>query len=178
MDNQNILSEDTLKLKTKVLVFAGVSLFIGLTKVLPTKLSLIGLNFNQNEKVVGWFLLVITISLFINFIIIASLNIIKYFKYHLIQRKARTLTGNTIGLTYDEIGKAYDSQHEYYDEEQGGSLSDEADDIKRKIKTLEDKFDKNHISFNNIIEILFNFLLPIILAIISIKYLYSFLVIS
>ena len=43
-------------------------------------------------------------------------------------------------------------------------------------KVLEDKFDKNHITFNNIIEILFNFITPIILAIISIKYLYCFLI--
>ena len=168
MNNQNILSEDTLKLKTKVLIFSGVSLFIGLTKVLPTKLSLIGLNFEQNERVVGWFL-------FINFILVASLNIAKYFKNHLIKRKSKTLTGDTIGLTYAEIGQEYDRQQGHY-EEQRGTLSNEADDIQRKIKALEDKFDKNHITFNNIIEILFNFITPIILAIISIKYLYCFLI--
>lgn len=175
MNNQNILSEDTLKLKTKVLIFSGVSLFIGLTKVLPTKLSLIGLNFEQNERVVGWFLLIITIFLFINFILVASLNIAKYFKNHLIKRKSKTLTGDTIGLTYAEIGQEYDRQQGHY-EEQRGTLSNEADDIQRKIKALEDKFDKNHITFNNIIEMLFNFITPIILAIISIKYLYCFLI--
>lgn len=175
MNNQNILSEDTLKLKTKVMIFAGVSLFMGLTKVLPTKLSLIGLNFEQNEKILGWFLLSITTFLFINFLIIATLNILKYFKNYFIKRKAKTLTGDTIGLTYDEIGQEYDNQYEYNDIPKG-SLSDEADDIKRKVKIIEDKFDINHINFNNIIEILFNFIIPSILAIISIKYLYCFLV--
>ena len=93
----------------------------------------------------------------------------------MIQRKSQTLTGDTIGLTYAEIGQEYDRQQGHY-EEQRGTLSNEADDIQRKIKALEDKFDKNHITFNNIIEILFNFITPIILAIISIKYLYCFLI--
>jgi hypothetical protein len=179
MSNQNILSEETIKIKTKVFIFAGVSLFIGLTKALPTKLSLIGLNFQQNEKILGWFILAITIFLSIHFIIVASLNISKYFKSHFINRKAKTLTGDTIGLTYDEIGQEYDRQNEYNDtfnEDQRSTLSDEADDIKRKIKYLEDKFDKKHITINNIIEILFNFITPIIFTIISIKYLYCFLI--
>ena len=51
MDNTSILTETTLKLKTKVLLFSGVSLFIGLTKALPTKLSLIGLNFENTPKI-------------------------------------------------------------------------------------------------------------------------------
>jgi len=179
MDNKNILSEETLKLKTKVLIFSGISLFIGLTEVLPTKLSLIGLNFEHSEKTLGWFLLAITSFLFVNFIIIAILNIIKYFKSNFISRKAKTLTGDTIGLSYVEIGEEYDKNIEYnntYNEDKRCTLGDEADDIKRKIKILEDKFDKKHITIYNIIEISFNFITPVVLAIIGIKYLYCFIV--
>jgi len=179
MSYQNILSEETIKIKTKVFIFAGVSLFIGLTKELPNKLSLIGLNFEQNEKILGWFILFITVFLSIHFLIMASLNIIKYFKNTLINIKAKNLTGDTIGLTYDEIGQEYDKYQEYNDifnEEQRHTLSDEAEDIKIKIQELENRFDKKYVTFNSIIEILFNFITPIILAIISIKYLYCFLI--
>ena len=179
MSYQNILAEETIKIKTKVFIFAGVSLFIGLTKELPNKLSLIGLNFEQNEKILGWFILFITVFLSIHFLIMASLNIIKYFKNTLINIKAKNLTGDTIGLTYDEIGQEYDKYQEYNDifnEEQRHTLSDEAEDIKIKIQELENRFDKKYVTFNSIIEILFNFITPIILAIISIKYLYCFLI--
>lgn len=103
----------------------------------------------------------------------------KYFKSHFISKKAKSLTGDTIGLTYNEIDEEYARQEEYakeyQDEEPRGTLSDEASDIQRKIKDLEEKFDKNHLTFYNLIEILFNYVAPIILAIISIKYLYCFL---
>lgn len=173
MNNYNILSEDTNKIKTKIFIFSGVSLFIGLTKTLPTKLSIIGLDFEKNEKILGWFLFTITIFLFINFTIMASLNIIKYFKNYIIGKKAKTFTGDTLGLTYEEIGKEYDRQIEYV--QQRGSLSDEAEDIQKKIKALEKKFDKNHINFLNTIDLIFNFISPTILAIISLRYLYCFL---
>jgi hypothetical protein len=175
VSNQNILSEDTNKIKTKVFIFSGVSLFIGLTKILPTKLSIIGLNFQQNEKILGWFLLAITIFLFIHFAIMASLNLIKYFKDYFINKKAKTLTGDTIGLTYEEIGEEYAKQDKYSVSEPRGSLGDEVEDIHRKIKDLEERFDKNHLTFYNIIEIIFNYITPIVLALVSIKYLYCFL---
>jgi hypothetical protein len=178
VSHQNILSEDTNKLKTKLFVFSGVSLFIGLAKVLPTKLSVIGLDFEQNEKILGWFLFSITIFLLIHFSTIASLNVIKYFKDYFISKKAKKLTGDTVGLTYEEIGKEYDKQQEYIDNRDDtlrGTLSDEAEDIQRKIKALEERFDKNHLTFYNMIEIIFNYITPIILAIVSIRYLYCFL---
>ncbi len=178
MDYQNILTETTLKLKTKILIFSGASLFIGLTKALPTKLSLIGLNFEDNTKILGWLLIIVTVFLFIHFVIMVSLDITKYFKKNIINRKAKVLTGDTIGLTYKEIGEEYDSQQEYenYQDERRGSLGDEAEDIHRKIKILENSFDNTHLRFYNIIELVFNGLVPIALAILGFKYLYCFLI--
>ncbi|TKI70279.1 hypothetical protein FCU45_03030 [Sulfurimonas crateris] len=175
MNHQNILSEDTNKIKTKLFVFSGVSLFIGLAEVLPTELSVIGLNFEQNEKILGWFLFSITVFLLIYFSTIASLNVVRYFKDYFISKKVKTLTGDTIGLTYEEIGEMYDREEQYSDDEPRGSLNDEAQDIQRKIKALEERFDKNHLTFYNIIEIIFNYITPIVLAVVSIGYLYCFL---
>jgi len=55
MSHQNIFSENTNKLKTKLYISSGLSLFAGLTKTLPTNLSVIGLNFEGNKKL--WFIL-------------------------------------------------------------------------------------------------------------------------
>jgi len=179
MSYPSILTETTQKLKTKVLLFSGVSLFIGLTKVLPTKLSLIGLNFEHSAKILGWFLIIITAVLFTNFLIMLILDISKYFKKNIINLKGKRLTGDTIGLTYEEIGEEYDRQEAYNQlnyEEQRGTLGDEAEDIHRKMKLLENSFDNTHLKFFNIIELLFNAVLPIILAILGFIYLYCFLV--
>jgi len=175
MSHQNIFSEDTNKLKTKLYISSGLSLFVGLTKTLPTKFSIIGLNFEYNKKILGWFLFSITIFLFVHFTIIASLNVIKYFKDYFINRKSKTLTGDIIGLTYKEIGEDYSRQDQYIDTEPKGSLSNEVQDIHRKIKSLEEKFDKKHLNYYNLTEIIFNYATPIVLAIISIGYLYCFL---
>ncbi len=146
---------------------------------MPTKLSLIGLSFNNNEKIFGWFLIVITIFLLINFLVILSLDLMQYFKNNLINNKARKFTGETLGMTYDEIGKEYERQDKLNQEQRGdertGSLGDEADDIKKQIKELENSFDKKHLTFQNIVELFFNVIVPIIVAILGLKYLYCFL---
>ena len=107
------------------------------------------------------------------------LDISKYFKKNIINLKGKKLTGDTIGLTYEEIGEEYDRQEAYNQlnyEEQRGTLGDEAEDIHRKMKLLENSFDNTHLKFFNIIELLFNAVLPIILAILGFIYLYCFLV--
>lgn len=175
MDSTNILTETTLKLKTKVILFAGVSLFIGLTKTLPTKLSLIGLDLTSSPKTLGWFLLGITIVLFVNFLVVLTLDYIKYFKKNIISIEGKKLTGDTVGLTYKEIGEEYDKEEHYTQEEKQGTLAEEAEDIQRKLKALENHFDKRHLNFTNLIEFLFNVFLPVFLAAIGLRYLYCFL---
>jgi len=146
---------------------------------LPTKLALIGLNFENNGKIIGWFLFTITLILFINFLVLIILDITKYFKSNLLNKKLEQLTGDTMCLTYREIGEEYDRQEEYrenYQNENTGSLGDEANDIKRKIQILENKFDLKHLGFHHINELFFNALIPIILTSFGLKYLYYFLI--
>ena len=55
----------------------------------------------------------------------------------MLNKKLEQLTGDTMCLTYREIGEEYDRQEEYrenYQNENTGSLGDEANDIKRKYK--------------------------------------------
>jgi hypothetical protein len=76
----SIFQDETQKLKTQVLIFSGVSLFIGITKALPKKLAVIGLDFENSQDVLGWFLFVITLYLLVYFLILAVLDLIKYFQ--------------------------------------------------------------------------------------------------
>ncbi len=179
MSYQNILSEETKKIKTKVLIFGGVSLFIGITQKLPTKFPLIEFDFNGIEKILGWFILVITVFLLIHFVTLAVLNIWNYHKNYFISKDAKNLTGDTLNMNYNEIEQECNKQLNSSDvssESQIGTLSGEMDDIKRKIKDLTDKFDKKHITFSNIIEIIFNLVFPFILAILGTMYLFCFLI--
>jgi hypothetical protein len=146
---------------------------------LPTKLALIGLDFENNGKIIGWFLFTITLILFINFLVFIILDYTKYFRSNLLNKKLEQLTGDTIGLTYKEIGKEYDRQEEYtenYQNDNAGSLRDEANDIKRKIQILENRFDLKHLRFYHLNELFFNALIPIILTSFGLKYLYYFLI--
>jgi len=175
MDNSNILTETTQKLKTKVVLFSGVSLFIGLTETLPAKLFLIGLDLTSSPKTLGWFLFGITVVLFINFLVVVILDCIKYFKNNLLSINSKNLTGDTVGLTYSEIGEEYERTKEYSQEDKQGTLGEEAEDIHRKFKVLEADFDKRHLNSSNIAELFFNVFSPIVLAIVSSGYLSCFL---
>jgi len=118
--------------------------------------------------------LIITIFLFINFVLIALLDLIKYFKKNILYTKGKKLTGNTIGLTYDEINNEY-KRNNNQEHNQCGTLSAEIEDIHNKIKIIQDNFDKKYFQFSNIIELLFSFIVPTILAIVSSVCLYTFL---
>jgi ABC-type multidrug transport system fused ATPase/permease subunit len=173
----NILRDETLKLKTKVILFSGTSLFVGLTKVLPTKLALIGLNFKDNGKTMGWFLLTITLILFLNFIILGILDIIKYYQNYLLGKKEEQFTGDTLGLTYKEIHQE-DYKQEFYNNknENIGSFQNEIDNLNKKTKILRNNFDKKLFFIYNLIELIFNIGIPIILACFGLIYLYHFLI--
>lgn len=177
--SQKIFSEQTTKLKTKVLIFGGVSLFIGISKVVPTKVSLIGMNLEGKEYFFVWFLFLITLYLLIHFLILAILDMVKFFKKDIVSKKARNFTGDTLGMTYDEIDQEYEIRKEfdseYYEDKNDGSLNSEAADINRQIKLLEEKFDAIHLSFYNSIEIVTSGFIPFLIGIVGLKYLYCFL---
>ena len=103
MQNDNIFKENTLKLKTKTIIFSGIALFIGLTEAIPTKLALIGLNFEKNSDILGWFLFIITIFIFLNFLLVAILDIRKYFQDSFLKKSINSITGDTMGYTLMEI---------------------------------------------------------------------------
>ena len=56
------LNDDLKKIKTKVLVLSGISLFIALTQALPQKVAILGLDLSKNETMAGLFWLLPHIS--------------------------------------------------------------------------------------------------------------------
>lgn len=180
MNNKNIFTDTTLKLKTKVIIFSGLSLFIGITEILPKKLVLFGLDFEKNERVLGWFLIIITLYLFIHFILIAILDMRIYFQNHLLDSKIKSLSGDTIGLNMSEISGAYELQqsehhHDSLDESRG-TLYGESEDIQNKSKKLYDTFNSKHIQMYEKIELFFYFITPLLLGMVSMYYLFRFLI--
>ena len=94
-----ILSEKTLKLKTKIFIFSLISLFIGLTHSLPKNIVLLGLKIEENQHLIGWFLFWITVTISINFIIYSLIDLSKYFKNSIIKILSKNIQSETIGLT-------------------------------------------------------------------------------
>ena len=179
MNSSNILAESTLKLKKNTLIFSGVSLFIGLTKSLPTKINLIGLDLTSNPKTLGWFIFYITLVLFIHYFFVLTLDYLIYFKKNILSRKGKKLRGDVLDLTSDEISEEIDDRHDGTEcnqqEEGAGTLEQEAVDIKRKFKVLENDFDAKLNFTNFVIEFFFNALLPFFLALFGLIYLCNFL---
>ena len=175
--DSNIFTETTLKLKTKFIFVSGISLFIGLTETLPTKLALIGLSFEKNEKILGWFLLAITIVLFMHFLLIGIVEVRKYYKSRILHPIIEKLTAR-MDMTLDLINSDEYNRHEYserIDIDTEDTLAVEENDIENKKEIIEFTFDKQHLKFSEIIELVFNLILPISLGVVSIYFLCNFL---
>lgn len=97
------LSDDLKKIRTKFLIFSGVSLFIALTKVLPQKVAILGLDLSKNETMTGWFILVITSYLLLSFLIYSLIDIVQYYLPTLIMRKTKSTTGDILGFTIGDV---------------------------------------------------------------------------
>lgn len=167
------LNNDLKKVKTKVLAMSGVSLFIALTRALPQKVAILGLDLSKNETMAGWFVLAVTTYLLINFSISSIIEIIEYYLPTLIGRKTANTTGDIIGLTADECFS--DHEHEDYDQDVG-TVRGEIKDINRKNKEITYKYKNNFVRASNLVKLTMDFLFPIVFSFISLKLLYSFLI--
>lgn len=169
-----IFNENCNKLKFKLLILSGTSLFIGLTEVLPKKFTLIGLDLSNNQGVLGWFIFFTTLVVLIYFVFSAILGLIDYYLPELIKIKTDKTTGETLGLTPEECLRSQGDHSETI--ENIGTPAQELDDINRQNQEIEYSYNNFYISAHNFLVICFEFFIPIIFSIISMHYLYGFLV--
>lgn len=164
------LSDDLKKIKTKLLVLSGVSLFISLTKALPQKVAILGLDLSKNETMAGWFVFAVTLYFLLIFLIFSLIEVIQYYLPTLIGRKTANTTGDTIGLTAEECFP----DHAENDTDIG-TVSGELEEINLKNQKITYKYKRNFIKFSNMVKLSSEFAFPIIFGCVSVSYLYCFL---
>jgi len=164
------LSDDLKKIKTKLLVLSGISLFISLTKALPQKVEILGLDLSKNETMVGWFVLAVTLYFLLNFLIFSLIEVTQYYLPTLIGRKTANTTGDTIGLTAEEC-----FPHHEENDPDIGTVSGELNEINLKNQKITYIYKRNFIMFSNMVKLSSEFAFPIIFGCVSVSYLYCFL---
>lgn len=167
------LNDDLKKVKTKVLVMSGISLFISLTQALPQKVAILGLDLSKNETMAGWFVLAVTVYFLISLIAGSILDVAHYYLPSFIGRKTAKTTGNTIGLTADECHPEHEQQ--WYDNQGAGTTSGEMNDIREKNREITHKYENNFVRVFNVVKLVTDLVLPIVFGVISIGLLYCFL---
>ena len=168
-------SEKTQKLKSKLLVLSAISLFIGLTQSLPTKVSVIGLDLTDNEAVLAWFIFGITFILFLHFLSLAIIEIANYYAPSLLRTKIENTTGNTIGLTMGDFESAQ-AEAEYSEQQhEQGTQTAELRDIGENITKIQTKFTRRNLRVFNGVSLLMEFILPVGLAVLGLFYLIQFM---
>lgn len=148
-------------------------MFIGISKALPQRVSLIGLDLSGNPEVFGWFLLSVTGYFFLTSLVLAVLDLVKYYLPYIIVKKGTGLTGGTIGLTEEEC--LSENFEHYLDRAEVGTPYAELLDIQRQRKDIEDNYNARYVKLNNATRLLFDFVFPIIFSAISIFVITSFL---
>jgi len=170
--NKRIFSEITSKLRTKVIILSSVSLFIGVTKKIPHDFTIIGLKLSETDKTLGWFIFVAIVVMFLYFLMRSFLEIQAYNAQEIIKNKTRDTTSEYSGITKEE----YYSQSDDY-AEQKISPNFEMDSIDSQNDRITKKFIRTHIKLKKWIIYIFEFVLPTILAMLGIYYLFSFLIV-
>ncbi|MDP3009626.1 MAG: hypothetical protein Q8N30_11240 [Methylococcales bacterium] len=166
------LSDDLKKTKTKLLILSGISLFIALTKALPQKVAILGLDLSKNETMAGWFIFTVTCYFLLSFLIYSFIEVTQYYLPTLIARKTANTTGDTIGLTAEEC-----FLHEYHDDEDSdiGTITGTLKEISIKNEKITYEYKRGFIKFSNAVKLSFELALPIIFGGVSVFYLYCFL---
>ena len=168
-------SDEARKLKSKFLVLSGVALFIGLTEALPKKLTLIGLDLSNNQEILGWFILFITLILLFNYGVIAVLELIEYFLPSLIKKKTDKTTGDTLGLTPKECIQSQEEQEFHDNNSDIGTPEQELENINRKNTKIIYDYKNTYIKTHDLVVIMFELIAPLIFSFISISYLYRYI---
>ena len=167
-------SEASQKIKARLLVLSGISLFIGLTEALPQKIAVLGLDLSNSSKTTGWFILAVSLYYFIRFFISSILQIINHLLPHLIRIKTNKTTGEIFGSTASECHEALCANDSCQDEDLG-TIHGELNDIENKNQIIEFKYKRNYIKIHNFTVYVMDFAFPIILWCAGCKYLYFFL---
>ena len=168
-------SEESQKLKTQVLTLSVVCLFIAMSGALPKSFALIGLDLTVNPEISGWFLLVITAYIFVKFLVTLGLEVLKSKlpSIHIIESKTSKTTGDTIGLTQEDI---YEYHQRNTVDEDVGTVSGEQKEIEVKNKKITAFYVNSYKFIHNGWVYLTDYLLPVSLCLYAMCSLRGFLI--
>ncbi len=175
--NRRIFSEATSKLRSKVIIFSTISLFMGITEKIPHNFTIIGLKISETDKTLGWFILAATLVVFFYFLMNAYLEFEEYNLEDIIQNKARDIKCELTGITEEEYYHKSDYQIEYEQDMRLENMT-ESDSFHEQRRMIKNEVTTRHIKFRKYITFVFEFVLPVILAMVSIYYLCPFLTVS
>ena len=166
-------SDQTNKIKSKYLIFSGVSLFIGLTEALPKKFSLIGLDLSNNQEVLGWFIFCINLILLFNFVVVAALELMEHYLPSLIRKKTDKTTGETLGLTAEECIQSQEDNRE--DDNNIGTPEKELKDIARENENIAYSYKKLYVQIHDFTVLACEFVFPIVFSLFGMYFILNFL---
>jgi len=167
-------SEETKKIKTQLLILSGICLFIGLTKSLPEKIAILGLDLSNTPTVTGWFIFVVTLYFFLIFLSSSIPEFINHFLPSFIKMKTQNTTGNILGFTVTECCEINEDQ-QYSDDNDVGTPHGELREIEQKNKKIVTYYQKCFITLSNLLVCIMDFVLPVALYLTGTIYLGIFL---
>lgn len=164
-----MFTENTKKIRRNSFILSGLSLFIGLTQSIPSKLTLLGVELNTNgQHTLGIFVFFTTLYYFLYFLSTTLPETFKFYKEHYWTAKLqKTTTGDTMGLTYQDM---YELPNKYYEFQEQESLlktdpnAGESRDIDRKIKDKINSSKWNHINKLKWVRLILELISPFIVG--------------
>ena len=170
--SKKIFSDTTFKLRAKLITLSIISLFIGITEKIPHDFTIIGLKLSENDRTLGWFIFVATVIIFLYFLMRSFLEMEAYNRKEIIQNKTKDTRSKFSGMTKEEYYAPYDDNT--YNEQRNSNQ--DIDSINQQNQIITEKFIRTHIKLKKWITYIFEFALPVILAMAGIYSLCSFLI--
>jgi hypothetical protein len=167
-----MFTEKTIKIRRNSFILSGLSLFIGLTQSIPSKLTLLGVELDTSgQHTLGIFVFFTTLYYFLYFLSTTLPETFKFYKgHHWIVKLQKTTTGDTLGLVMKELDEIYEdsnAMHEYQEQErllEAGDEERESQDIDRKIKDKINSSKWNHINKLKWVRLILELISPFIVG--------------
>ena len=163
-----IISADLAKLRGKMLAWAGACLFISITKILPSKIELLGLDLTDNESTLGWFIAAICFLYTLHFLLAASLALLRHFLPAIRKNLTKNIQSPLYGINAKERMQQ-EAQEEYYQNRAGpGSISEDIAELSRLTNSKNECINTVYTCTVNLIRIGFGMVFPFLFSVISI----------
>lgn len=169
-----IINAELAKLRGKMLAWAGACLLISLTKSLPSKIELLGLDLTGNEITLGWFIATICFLYTSHFFLAASLELFNHFLPTIRKSLTENIQSPLYGISIKEKMQQEAQEEHYQNRTNSGSVNEDIAELSKLTNSKNEHINTVYTNTVSRIRIGFGIVFPFLFSVISMFFIFYF----